>query len=246
MADALRKVVPGDRLAISANSYNAFVDAARFVRNRQADLSRDSSDASNTNGTIWIKNLSGATRERFDILCLGEPVFGPDDNFDEFKSGPVMTGVTPVVTSQGQFVILSEPVDSEKIGRAFISGVSLVRLNVSDLGEYAFADVDDGNPANLIPSSAGSAAILWRGDGTGLKWALVRLGNPIAAPIPVILTQMGGSQGTSTTAASWTYKVTTLASQDVATNINPVSSPHRWRRPSVGYIIPRDIWLRAL
>lgn len=38
MGDAFRKVSPGQRLSISAGAYNTFVDAARFARDRQADL----------------------------------------------------------------------------------------------------------------------------------------------------------------------------------------------------------------
>jgi len=37
MSDPLRKVSPGDRLSIPASTFNAFVDAARYVRNRQTD-----------------------------------------------------------------------------------------------------------------------------------------------------------------------------------------------------------------
>jgi len=38
MSDGLKKVSPGQRLRIPAGAYNAFVDAARFARDRQADL----------------------------------------------------------------------------------------------------------------------------------------------------------------------------------------------------------------
>jgi hypothetical protein len=38
MTDALKKVSPGQRLNIPARSYNAFIDAARFARDRQTDI----------------------------------------------------------------------------------------------------------------------------------------------------------------------------------------------------------------
>jgi hypothetical protein len=38
MGSAFRKVSPGQRLSIPAGAYNAFVDAARYARDRQADL----------------------------------------------------------------------------------------------------------------------------------------------------------------------------------------------------------------
>jgi hypothetical protein len=53
----------------------------------------------------------------------------------------------------------------------------------------------------------------------------------------VNLTQTGGSQGTTTTPASWTYSVIDpVTSQTLATSVNPTVSPHKWKRPSAGWM----------
>lgn len=52
---------------------------------------------------------------------------------------------------------------------------------------------------------------------------------------PITMTQTGGSQGTSTAAASWSYTVDDfLTGEELATTVNPVNSPHKWQRPEKG------------
>jgi hypothetical protein len=63
-------------------------------------------------------------------------------------------------------------------------------------------------------------------------------GGGAGAVIPVKLVQVGGSQGTATAAASWTYDVKDFDTNDtLASGVNPVSSPHQYKRPSVGQMI---------
>lgn len=55
---------------------------------------------------------------------------------------------------------------------------------------------------------------------------------------PVNLNQTGGSQGTASGPATWTYTVFDAeTSQVLLSNVNPVNSPHKWQRPSVGQMI---------
>ena len=55
---------------------------------------------------------------------------------------------------------------------------------------------------------------------------------------PVNLTKTGGTQGTESAPASWTYDVKDVETgETLASGVNPVSSPHKWRRPSVGQMI---------
>jgi hypothetical protein len=71
---------------------------------------------------------------------------------------------------------------------------------------------------------------------TGKFYALPNGG--AGSVIPVKLVQVGGAQGTATAAATWTYDVKDIQSDDtLASGINPVSSPHQYKRPSVGQMI---------
>ena len=75
------------------------------------------------------------------------------------------------------FVVLAEPIASVKIGRAYIGGVCLAKVNVTDAG-HAYATITDGEEAYLTSAASGPVQILWKEAGTGQKWAQIRLGTP--------------------------------------------------------------------
>ena len=100
MVESLRKVRPGDPLAIPAATFNAFVDAAQDYRNRQHRQERPIPPAGDGSGTIRVKNASGADRDRFAVLGLDVPVFTPTDNLEGFKNEPVLAGVVPTTAGR--------------------------------------------------------------------------------------------------------------------------------------------------
>lgn len=54
---------------------------------------------------------------------------------------------------------------------------------------------------------------------------------------PVNLTRSGGSQGTPTTPATWTYSVVDPATgQTLMRDVNPTVPPHKWKRSSAGWM----------
>jgi hypothetical protein len=81
-----------------------------------------------------------------------------------------------------------------------------VKIDIVNANHW-HADVADNVAANLKSSAGGAAQIVWKESGTGVKWGVVRLGRWSPTVFPVNLTQTGGSQGTTTTSASWTYSV---------------------------------------
>jgi hypothetical protein len=179
VGDAFKKVKPGDPLAIPAATFNTFVDAARDFLARQHQQVQSSTPSGRHNCIVLVRNDSGADRQRFDVLGISGPVFNPSSDEDAFKNYPAMTGVTPVRQDhRGRFVILLEPVPAGKLARAVAAGVVPARLDVPDENyPYRLAEITDGSAANLKAASVGSATILWREGGTGIQWALVRLGN---------------------------------------------------------------------
>jgi hypothetical protein len=55
---------------------------------------------------------------------------------------------------------------------------------------------------------------------------------------PVNLEQTGGEQGDEENPATWTYDVSDPATDEVlAEGVDPTADPHKWQRPSVGFII---------
>jgi len=242
MGDAMKKVKPGDPLVIPAATFNTFIDSARDFLARQHQQAQAGTPSGRHNCIVLVRNDSGSDRERFDVLGISGPVFDPASDDEAFKNYPVMTGVTPVEDDhRGKFVILLEPVPAGKLARAVAAGVVPARANVPDEDfPYRLAEVTDGSAAHLTAVKRGSAAILWREGGTGVQWALVRLGNlPQPGVFPVDLAQYGGEQGDDQNPATWTYDVTDpFTGETLASGVDPVASPHKWQRPSVGYIIP--------
>jgi len=186
MGDALRKVKPGDPLAIPAEAFNAFIDAARDVQARRLAQRQGAQPAQDPGTTVvLVRNDSGADRDRFDVLGISGPLIAPSDDLDAFKSRVTLTGVTPAdPTHVGRFAVLTEPVADGEIGRAVISGVVPVKVSVADADAADWADICADVTAYLTAGPTGSARVLWRAGGTGQQWALVFLGAGPAELLP--------------------------------------------------------------
>lgn len=239
--DDLKKVQRGQALRIPAAAYNSFIDAAADYRNRTLGIGGQYKQRDTRTGVILVRNDSGGTQEQFAVLGIDDIVISPDDNEREFRNRIVLSGVTPVADDhKGRFVILVEPIEAGKIGRAVIDGISAVKIDVADEEEEPrFVEVTEGSTASLTVQRRGSAAILWRAGGTGSQWAVVRLGKPTPLHVfPVDLTQVSGTQGTETSAASWTYDVLDVETgETLESAVDPTASPHKWQRPSIGQMI---------
>jgi xylulokinase len=86
--DAMKKARTGDPLVIPAQAYNAFVDAAKDFQQRTRHVGQQATPGYRSASIVQVKNESGADRERFDVLGLGDPIFLPGDVSD--MSGTLM------------------------------------------------------------------------------------------------------------------------------------------------------------
>lgn len=170
----LRHVKRGDPLRIPANDYNAMIDAARAHRNDQV-VGRVFDGRIGEPDIVLVRNETGSDIGQFDVLAISGVVFDPSDPeaLHQFKIQFVLSGSVPSTSRKGQFVIASEPIPAGKIGRAYASGVCPVLVN-SD-GNSKSADVADGQ-TGYLQGGSGAAQILWRDNGTGAQWAVVRFG----------------------------------------------------------------------
>jgi hypothetical protein len=162
-------------MVIPAQTFNTFIDAARDYLQRRQNTGADPQAEPRQMGVVLVKNTTGADRGLFEILAFDGPVYGPDDNEDGFKFHFAFKGITPDTDHAGNFAVLLEPVKDGEIGRACALGVTPVRVDVAAEGDR-YADVEDGACGALASAASGAARILWKEDGTGEKWALVRLG----------------------------------------------------------------------
>jgi hypothetical protein len=241
MGDNLKKVSKGDKLRIPAAAYNSFIDTARDFQARQRGISSTPQAGTRSSGIVLVRNDSGDDLSRYTVLGIDSPIIDPEDSLDGFKNRVAVVGVTPTEDDHvGKFVVLLEPLKSGAIGMAYGAGICPVKVDVPDEDvEYPYADIVDGETANLEAKHYGAAAILWRAGSTGVQWALVRLGPPMPTYVfPVDLEQTGGEQGDEENPATWTYDVSDPVTEDtLAEGVDPTSDPHKWQRPSVGFMI---------
>jgi hypothetical protein len=174
--DAFRKVQPGQRLEITAEAYNAFVDAALAVR-EQKQFGAEASQFFRQSGIIKIKNASGSDQARFAVLALTKPIVLPTANQNEFQRQVALEATVPKEhTHRGRLAVLWEPIANGQIGLATVSGVTPVRLEVDPDHLYDYADFipDDAQKLRNVPH--GSARVLWvEPSGSNERWAVIRL-----------------------------------------------------------------------
>jgi hypothetical protein len=174
--DAFKKVQPGQRLEITAETFNTFLDAARAAREHK-QFGTEASQFFRQSGIAKVKNVSGYDQPRFGVLGLTEPIILPADNEMEFKRQVTFEGVVPAKNDhRGKFAVLLEPIADGKIGLAVIAGVVPVRLKVDPEQQYDRAEIIDADAGKLLNVPHGSARVLWI-DATGSeeRWAIVRL-----------------------------------------------------------------------
>lgn len=192
------KVQPGDPLSdFTAAAHNLFVDAGLDYLSRVGSLGSQHKTTLQP-GQVWIKNISGADRNRFDVLGVNQPLIDSNDALGTFKDEVILecdapgtfTGDARANDLQNGFVVLAETIADQKIGRAWISGICPVQVSLfgdSWDGMNRWCDIESGVTGNLVCSPSGSARILWYDQTGGIpadktvaatRWAVVHLNAP--------------------------------------------------------------------
>ena len=238
MGDHLKKVRSGDPLKIPAATYNAFVDAARYVRNRQEV--GGVSPAARTPGTVLVRNASAALVQRHYVLGITGVEMDPTSSLPIAYSDPVMTCNTPTANHMGRFVVTAQPIPPGELGWAYIDGVCWTKVIVqTGMEAYEYADPYEGLTVGLVAVVEGSAKILWKPAGVGLLWAVVRLGVGSSIQVrPVKVYNDGGAsggydEGTDTwSSCDYTYEVREM---DGTTVIATDKTPKNARNANTAY-----------
>ncbi len=171
--DSLRKVKSGDPLTIPAAAYNAFVDAAIDLRQRQHEESREPQRLRRDNDVILVLNSTGSTVNRFGVLAITDPIIAPTDALELERIA--FTGVVPAAEHTGKFAILLETAAPGAIVRAAMGGVVPVKVGLLQPDDE-FADVAPGQTGWLNSGDSGAAQILWvESSLVPVRQAIVRL-----------------------------------------------------------------------
>ncbi len=170
---SLRKVKSGDPLKIPAAAYNAFVDAAVDLRQRQHEESREPQRLRRDNDVILVLNSTASTVNRFGVLAITDPIIAPTDALELERVA--FTGVVPAAEHAGKFAILLETAAPGAIVRAAMGGVVPVKVGMASADDK-FADVSPGLTDRLLSGDSGAAQILWvESSISTLRQAIVRL-----------------------------------------------------------------------
>lgn len=111
------------------------------------------------------------------MLALGDPIIDSEENLLEFQNKVNFEGNKPEEPVRGQrFAVMLDPVAREAIGRGVIAGAMPVRINVIRQ-EDTFAELVLDETECLRSCPHGLTRILWKEEGLGVKWAVVRLGD---------------------------------------------------------------------
>jgi hypothetical protein len=170
----MKKVRPGDPLAISAATWNDVLDAAALAKGSKR-TGAGIPDCLEP-GIVRVKNATDDDLDRFAALAVGSGIgVTPEKNELAFQNEPaVLFGL--VWAGGGAWAVLQEPIPAGKIGRAMLFGVTPAQVDVVD-DEHEFAEPVVDNVAGAIRSAAsGTARILWSPGRTGLQWCLLHVG----------------------------------------------------------------------
>lgn len=157
--------------AISARTWNAMVD---LLEDRGSKGQGDGRGFSGPDSCSYIpvKNTTGATVGKNEVVVLSTPRFSPGDNLSAFLSHKVFNATLPTTTSRGSIGVMLERTANNAIGYAAVSGIIPVKVEIV----HAAHDRADftNTVANLKSGFSGSAEMLWKEAGTGVKWAIIR------------------------------------------------------------------------
>ena len=199
----------GQKTQFTAAGVNAMADAARAERMRSTSRERSRLMPAELAGTILVRNDTTVDVPRFGVLAVGEPVILPEDNEDDFFTRPCLKGGIPQ-PELPNFVVTLEPIPVGQIGRGMLAGVTPAQVLVFDEdSEFRFATADPSAGVDgLVLAEGGQAEVIWKEPGTGLRRALVRIGNTPSSGVGALyLAIVVSPSSNGSSVASWTVDI---------------------------------------
>jgi len=219
------RVSSGDPLRIQAATWNKLQS---LVGVNAGQILAGSSGRGLVRGTyLPIKNSSGSTVDRFNVLGISGVVVSPTDNLADFKNNVALTGTTTSSTYLGKFAVMQETVANGKIGLGLVSGVTVAQIDVGH-ADHDRVDVDTSGDTKLDSQFYGAGRILYKESSTGTKWAVIDVGAFVSPPLKAtasgnisvdssgtVQIQRNGSGSESVTAyLNWMEGTTAVSSGD--------------------------------
>ena len=122
-----------------------------------------------------MKNITGDSLGRDSIVGIGDALITPDGNLTQFRTQQIVEADTPTTPDHfGLWGVLTQPLRKDGIGWAQVSGLRAVQVDF-DYEDQPYADIETDDLEKL-KGGEGGARVIWKPEGTGIKWAVVRLG----------------------------------------------------------------------
>ena len=150
----MEKVRSGEAVSIKAATWNAFVDAANWVKEAKQNSLGVGIRSGIGGGIVPMKNMEDAAYPRFSALVITGVAVSPSANEDEFVScPPVFEGQRMIAEREGMpYAVLLEPVEAGGIGRAMLLGLTPAKVVINSADDkYAVPKV--GSDAGALESS---------------------------------------------------------------------------------------------
>jgi hypothetical protein len=201
------------------------MDVAQVYQNNQLAVGIGPDPLRGQRPWISLRNDTGAPLPRYAVVGLEAPLIDPADNLNGFLATIAFSAIAPNSDLHGlRIAITQEPIPTDGIGKAIVSGISPARVTITD-ESHGYAAVATGTVDTLESAEAGTMRLLWKAPGTGVQWALV-------------LFPVGGSGGS----AGWTPRIIeVLGGQELVDGSTPLG-PGIIRRDT---LIPDEDWRDA-
>lgn len=240
--DTLKRVKSGDKLDISAGTWNRLIDSVRNLPQIPTDTPQTHDPS-----YIYVQNASGTIMSEFSTVIVDRPIILPNANLTEFQTRWAMLvdftdGLAdPFESAIHNVCITQEPIRPGRIGRAQIDGVAVCKILQRDPDHKFCVPLAIG--AQFMETATRGLPVLWKEGGANgtVQWALVRLGGasigveqpPVIIPVELEYEEVGSTQGDALNPAVLLYTIKDLlnpsypdiGAQDVG------ASPHYYRRP---------------
>lgn len=176
----MNKVQAGQELAIKASTWNAFVDAAEYVKNVQSESRAKGVKGLARDGVVLVKNVDSTNYGQFAALTLSDLQIKPDAAGEPvFKSTtPTFSGTktTKALASEKGYAVLLEPIAAGAVGRALVLGIVPAQVTLTDASHQFAKPTENSSTGALESADTGVARILWKAGNTGTQWCMLQLG----------------------------------------------------------------------
>lgn len=168
-----REIQRGQTLSgIPADSWNAFVDAARKIN---AGGGRGNGQASSDRGStvfVLVRNYSNTPVQAGGVIALGEIISSPTARPEVVFEGLRFDGFSPQDEPRPRFYAVAlEPIGDTNLGWCVIPGATWAKVNITN-EDHRFAE--PGATTSYLESKLfRGLPIVWKETGTGEKWAIV-------------------------------------------------------------------------